>query len=134
MVLKTELCHFSDAKIYPGKDISFVRSYSHVFLFTSSKCKSYFYNRLKPSKLTWTAMYREQHKKDIATKAVKIRHRATKKPYSRSIVGVTLEIIQKETIEKSEERIKKKETNDEKKAKKEETMAKTQQGKPAQGC
>lgn len=34
-----------------------------VFLFLNSKCKRYFHNKLKPSKLTWTAMYRKQHKK-----------------------------------------------------------------------
>ncbi|XP_040991469.1 60S ribosomal protein L24-like [Juglans microcarpa x Juglans regia] len=138
MVLKTELCRFSGAKIYPGEGIRFVRSDSQVFLFANSKCKRYFHNRLKPSKLTWTAMYRKQHKKDIAAEAVKKRRRATKKPYSRSIVGATLEIIQKKRTEKPEvrdaareaalreikERIKK--TKDEKKAKKAETMAKTQ--------
>ncbi|CBI30217.3 hypothetical protein AAG906_036632 [Vitis piasezkii] len=143
MVLKTELCRFSGAKIYPGKGIRFVRSDSQVFLFANSKCKRYFHNRLKPSKLTWTAMYRKQHKKDIAQEAVKKRRRATKKPYSRSIVGATLEVIQKRRTEKAEvrdaareaalreikERIKK--TKDEKKAKKAEVMAKVQktQGK-----
>ncbi|KAF5473629.1 hypothetical protein F2P56_010229 [Juglans regia] len=143
MVLKTELCRFSGAKIYPGKGIRFVRSDSQVFLFANSKCKRYFHNRLKPSKLTWTAMYRKQHKKDIAQEAVKKRRRATKKPYSRSIVGATLEVIQKKRGEKPEvrdaareaalreikERIKK--TKDEKKAKKAEVTAKSQktQGK-----
>jgi hypothetical protein len=40
-----------------------------VFLFANSKCKRYFHNRLKPAKLTWTAMYRKQHKKvSIAAK------------------------------------------------------------------
>ncbi|XP_057979504.1 large ribosomal subunit protein eL24-like [Malania oleifera] len=138
MVLKTELCRFSGAKIYPGKGIRFVRADSQVFLFANSKCKRYFHNRLKPSKLTWTAMYRKQHKKDIAAEAVKKRRRATKKPYSRSIVGATLEVIQKKRTEKPEvrdaareaalreikERIKK--TKDEKKAKKAEVLAKTQ--------
>ncbi|CAL5343961.1 unnamed protein product [Camellia sinensis] len=114
-----------------------------VFLFSNSKCKRYFHNRLKPSKLTWTAMYRKQHKKDAAQEAVKKRRRATKKPYSRSIVGATLEVIQKRRTEKPEvrdaareaalheikERIKK--TKDEKKAKKAEVITKTQksQGK-----
>ncbi|XP_024031948.1 60S ribosomal protein L24 [Morus notabilis] len=130
MVLKTELCRFSGAKIYPGKGIRFIRSDSQVFLFANSKCKRYFHNRLKPSKLTWTAMYRKQHKKDIAAEAVKKKRRATKKPYSRAIVGATLEVIQKRRTEKPEvrdaareaalreikERIKK--TKDEKKAKK----------------
>ncbi|KAJ1378921.1 TRASH domain [Sesbania bispinosa] len=139
----TELCRFSGAKIYPGRGIRFIRSDSQVFLFANSKCKRYFHNRLKPSKLTWTAMYRKQHKKDIAQEAVKKRRRATKKPYSRSIVGATLEVIQKKRTEKPEvrdaareaalreikERIKK--TKDEKKAKKAEVAAKSQkaQGK-----
>lgn len=90
-------------------------------------------------------MYRKQHKKDIAQEAVKKRRRATKKPYSRSIVGATLEVIQKKRAEKPEvrdaareaalreikERVKK--TKDEKKAKKAEVQAKLQksQGKGA---
>ncbi|KAF5197618.1 60S ribosomal protein L24 [Thalictrum thalictroides] len=49
-------------------------------------------------------MYRKQHKKDIAAEAVKKRRRATKKPYSRSIVGATLEVIQKKRTEKPEVR------------------------------
>ncbi|KAJ8448698.1 LOW QUALITY PROTEIN: hypothetical protein Cgig2_010585 [Carnegiea gigantea] len=118
---------------------------AHVFLFANSKCKRYFHNRLKPSKLCWTAVYRKQHKKDISAEAVKKRRRAAKKPYSRSIVGATLEVIQKKRSEKPEvrdaareaalreikERIKK--TKDEKRAKKAEVTAKSQksQGKGA---
>ncbi|XP_019186609.1 PREDICTED: 60S ribosomal protein L24-like [Ipomoea nil] len=138
MVLKTELCRFSGAKIYPGRGIRFVRADAQVFLFLNSKCKRYFHNRLKPSKLTWTAVYRKQHKKDLAQESVKKRRRTTKKPYSRSIVGATLEVIQKKRAEKPEvrdaareaalreikERIKK--TKDEKKARKAEVMAKSQ--------
>ncbi|KAH1053339.1 hypothetical protein GYH30_022567, partial [Glycine max] len=75
-----------------------------VFLFANSKCKRYFHNRLKPSKLTWTVVYRKQHKKDIAQEVVKKRRRAAKKPYSRSIVGATLEVIQKKRVEKPEVR------------------------------
>ncbi|TVU19931.1 hypothetical protein EJB05_36113 [Eragrostis curvula] len=104
MVLKTELCRFSGQKIYPGKGIRFIRADSQVFLFANSKCKRYFHNRLKPAKLTWTAMYRKQHKKDIHAEAVKKRRRTTKKPYSRSIVGASLEVIQKKRAEKPEVR------------------------------
>ncbi|CAH9115575.1 unnamed protein product [Cuscuta europaea] len=138
MVLKTELCRFSGAKIYPGKGIRFVRADSQVFMFSNSKCKRYFHNKLKPAKLTWTTIYRKQHKKDLAQEAVKKRRRANKKPYSRSIVGATLEVIQKKRSEKPEvryaareaalreikERIKK--TKDEKRAKKAEVVAKSQ--------
>ncbi|CAL9170714.1 unnamed protein product [Musa hybrid cultivar] len=133
------------AKIYPGKGIRFVRSDSQVFLFANSKCKSYFHNRLKPAKLIWTTMYRKQHKKDIHAEAVKKRCRTTKKPYSRSIVGATLEVIQKKRSEKPEvrdaareaalreikERVKK--TKDEKKAKKAELIAKSQKSTQTKG-
>ncbi|KAL5571044.1 hypothetical protein UlMin_020641 [Ulmus minor] len=112
MVLTTELCCFNGAKIYPGKGIRFIHFDSHVFLFANSKCKRNFHNRLKPSKLTWIAMYQKQHKKDIMAEVVKKKRLTNKKPYSRSIVGATLEVIQNEI----KERIKN--TNDEKKAKK----------------
>uniref|UniRef100_A0A0C9S7T0 TSA: Wollemia nobilis Ref_Wollemi_Transcript_12825_807 transcribed RNA sequence n=1 Tax=Wollemia nobilis TaxID=56998 RepID=A0A0C9S7T0_9CONI len=138
MVLKTEICRFSGAKIYPGRGIRFVRADSQVFLFVNSKCKRYFHNRLKPSKLTWTAMYRKQHKKDIHAEQVRKRRRTTNKHSSRSIVGASLEVIQKKRSEKTEvraaareaalreikERIKK--TKDEKKAKRVETISKSQ--------
>ncbi|KAF2617464.1 hypothetical protein F2Q68_00041438 [Brassica cretica] len=73
---------------------------------------------------------------DAAQEAVKKKRRATKKPYSRSIVGATLEVIQKKRAEKPEvrdaareaalrlERIKK--TKNEKKAKKAEFASKQQ--------
>ncbi|KAI3925344.1 hypothetical protein MKW92_048720 [Papaver armeniacum] len=133
-----ELCRFSGAKIYTGRGIRFIRSDSQVFLFVNSKCKRYFHNKLKPSKLTWTAMYRKQHKKASCYQ----------EPYSRSIIGATLEVIQKRRDEKPEvrdaareaalhevnERVKK--TRDEKKAKKAEVMSKTQktQGKVSKGA
>ncbi|GJY07556.1 reverse transcriptase domain-containing protein [Tanacetum coccineum] len=118
------------------------RALIEVFLFLNSKCKNFPTINLKTHKLTWTAMYRKQHKKDIAQEAVKKRCRATKKPYSRAIVGATLEVIQKKRSEKPEvrdaareaalreikERIKK--TKDEKKAKKAEVVSKQKtQGK-----
>ncbi|XP_058741988.1 large ribosomal subunit protein eL24-like [Vicia villosa] len=100
LVGRTELCRFSGVKIYPGRGIIFIRSDSQEFLIVNSKCKRYFHNRLKPLKLTWTAMFRKQHKKDIAQEAVKKRHYATKKSYSRFIVGATLKVIQKKRSEK----------------------------------
>lgn len=117
-----------------------MRGDSQVFLFANSKCKRYFHNRLKPSKLTWTALYRKQHKKDIHAETVKKRRKTSTKTYSRSIVGASLEVIQKKRSEKTEvraaareaalreikERIKK--TKDEKKAKKAEVLAKTSKG------
>ena len=44
------------------------------------------------------------HFQDIAAEAVKKKRRTAKKPYSRSIVGATLEVIQKRRTEKPEVR------------------------------
>ena len=41
---------------------------------------------------------------DIHAEAVKKKRRATSKPYSRSIVGASLEVIQKKRAEKTEVR------------------------------
>ncbi|KAJ0667676.1 putative ribosomal protein L24e/L24 superfamily [Helianthus annuus] len=99
---RTELCRFSGQKIYPGRGIRFIISDSQVFLFANSKCKKVLSQQAEASKLTWTAMYRKQHTKGLAQEAVKKRHRATKKPYYRAIVGATLEVIQKKRSEKPE--------------------------------
>ncbi|PHT67886.1 60S ribosomal protein L24 [Capsicum annuum] len=103
MVLKTELCHFCGAKIYSVRGIRFIRADSQVFLYANSKCKHYFHNRLKPSKLTWTAMYRKQHKKKKIAERPEVRDAA---------------------LREIKERIKK--TKDEKKTKKAEVMVKSQ--------
>lgn len=53
----------------------------------------------------WLFIFLFSHdSQDIAAETVKKRRRATKKPYSRSIVGATLEIIQKKRAEKPEVR------------------------------
>lgn len=44
------------------------------------------------------------HHQDIHAEQVKKRRRATSKPYSRSIVGASLEVIQKKRAEKTEVR------------------------------
>ncbi|OAE27284.1 hypothetical protein AXG93_59s1290 [Marchantia polymorpha subsp. ruderalis] len=116
-----------------------------VFLFVNSKCKRYFHNRLKPAKLTWTSLFRKQHKKDLTSETIKKKRRTSSKPYSRSIVGASLEVIQKKRTEKTEvraaareaalreikERMKK--AKDEIKARKAEAVAKLSKGssKPA---
>ncbi|CAD5172392.1 unnamed protein product [Musa acuminata subsp. malaccensis] len=101
----TELCRFSGAKIYPGNGIRFVRSDSPVFLLANSKCKRCFHNCLKPAKLTWTAMYRKQHKSDFCMHILVCIFCQEKTSYhSRSIVEATLEVIKKRRTEKAEVR------------------------------
>lgn len=41
MVIKTELCHFSEWKIYPGKGIRYVAKDGRPFLFLSKRMKDF---------------------------------------------------------------------------------------------
>jgi hypothetical protein len=57
----------------------------------------------KRSKTRWIAKYKKQHK-DFTTKSVRKKYRMTKKLYSSSIVGATLEVIQRKQTKKPEGR------------------------------
>ncbi|KAL2919714.1 60S ribosomal protein L24 [Polyrhizophydium stewartii] len=90
--MRTEICNFSGFKIYPGKGRLFVRSDSRVFRFVNGKTESYFLQRLKPSKLDWTIVFRRLHKKGVSEEAAKKRTRRTVK-VQRAVVGASLEAI-----------------------------------------
>ncbi|KAI9159512.1 60S ribosomal protein L24 [Blastocladiella emersonii ATCC 22665] len=90
--MKTELCSFSGFKIYPGHGKLFVRGDSKTFRFVSSKCESYFHQRLNPRKISWTTLYRRMHRKGITEESAKKRTRRAVKA-QRAIVGASLELI-----------------------------------------
>ena len=90
--MKTEVCSFSGFKIYPGKGKLFVRGDSKTFRFINGKSESYFLQRLKPSKLDWTVVFRRLHKKGITEEVAKKRARKAVK-VQRAVVGADLEAI-----------------------------------------
>ena len=120
---RTETCRFSGLKIYPGRvrlsplpslprlspppsqGIKLARTDCQVFLFLNAKCKRLFNNKLKASKLAWTALYRKAHKKDQSTESARRKRRSTKVTATRSIVGASLELLQKRRNEKSDVRV-----------------------------
>ncbi|KAG2453190.1 hypothetical protein HYH02_002514 [Chlamydomonas schloesseri] len=104
MVLKTNTCRFSGLRIYPGKGLLFIRTDGQHYMFLNKKCKSYYHNRLRPAKLAWTVIYRKQHKKDQISEVQKKKRRTAAKSNNRSIVGTSLEVIQKKRAEKPEVR------------------------------
>ncbi|KAE8009774.1 hypothetical protein FH972_006190 [Carpinus fangiana] len=59
--------------------------------------------QVKRSKTRWIAKYKKQHK-DFATKSVKKKYCMTKKLYSSSIVGATMEVTQRKQTKKPEGR------------------------------
>ena len=104
MVLKTTVCRFSGLRIWPGRGILFIRVDNQQYLFLNKKCKSMYNNRMRPAKLAWTTTYRKQHKKDQVTEVQRKKRRATGKSQARSIVGASLEVINKRRAEKPEVR------------------------------
>jgi large subunit ribosomal protein L24e len=87
-----------------SQGIKLARTDCQVFLFLNAKCKRLFNNKLKASKLAWTALYRKAHKKDQSTESARRKRRSTKVTATRSIVGASLELIQKRRNEKSDVR------------------------------
>eukprot|EP00798_Chlamydomonas_sp_ICE-L_P031515 gene31515-6695_t len=98
MVLKTTLCRFSGLRIYPGRGVVFVRIDGQQFLFLSKKCRSLFNNRLRPAKLAWTAAYRK------VSEGTRRKRRNNGKNATRSIVGASMELLQRKRAEKPEVR------------------------------
>lgn len=90
MVVKTELCAFSEYRLYPGHGIRYVRRDGQPVILSSSKVKSLLNQRKKPQLLVWTQVWRRLHKKGKDEGAVKKRARKVVK-IQRAIVGATIE-------------------------------------------
>ncbi|KAL1892891.1 60S ribosomal protein L24 [Sporothrix stenoceras] len=83
---------FSGQKIYPGKGKLFVRGDSKVFRFQNGKSESLFLQRKNPRRISWTVLFRRQHRKGISEEVAKKRSRRTVKS-QRAIVGASLDVI-----------------------------------------
>ncbi|KAM3508531.1 hypothetical protein MY10362_001118 [Beauveria mimosiformis] len=83
---------FSGQRIYPGKGKIFVRGDSKVFRFQNGKSESLFLQRKNPRRISWTVLFRRQHRKGISEEVAKKRTRRTVKA-QRGIVGASLEVI-----------------------------------------
>ncbi|KAJ3414681.1 60S ribosomal protein L24 [Chytridiales sp. JEL 0842] len=96
-----EICNFSGFKIYPGHGRMFIRSDSRSYRFINGKCESYFLQRLKPSKLDWTIVFRRLHKKGQTEEVSKKRSRKSVKA-QRAVVGASLDVIKAKKNQKPE--------------------------------
>jgi len=101
--MKVEVDSFSGSKIYPGRGTLFVRGDSKIFRFQNSKSASLFHQRKNPRRISWTVLYRRQHKKGITEEVAKKRSRKSIKN-QRAIVGASLELIKERRSLKPEAR------------------------------
>ncbi|KAJ3040572.1 60S ribosomal protein L24 [Rhizophlyctis rosea] len=98
-----QTCNFSGFKIYPGHGKIYVRTDNRSYRFLNGKCESYFLQRLKPSKLDWTVVFRRLHKKGITEEVAKKRTRRAVKS-QRAVVGASLDAIKAKRTQKPEVR------------------------------
>jgi large subunit ribosomal protein L24e len=92
MVVKTELCAFSEYRIYPGHGIKFIRRDGTPLILSSKKCKSMVQQRKKSSLLMWTQAWRRLNKKGKDEGIAKKKARKTVR-VQRAIVGASLEDV-----------------------------------------
>ena len=136
MVTKTETCHFSEYKIYPGRGHKFVRKDGRTFFFLNRKNRKLYQQGIKASELTWTPMWRRKNKKGAYAKTVRHRTKRTTRKM-KAIVGMSLAEINRIRNQGQKEREKMrdkiKEDQKKKKQKQIESRKQAQKGKkPAQ--
>ena len=90
MVIKTELCEFTDYRVYPGRGQRFVSKDGKVHFFISHKVASLFRQRIKPVKLHWTQAWRKMNKKGKTEAYTKKRTRRTQR-IQKAFVGLSLD-------------------------------------------
>merc|ERR1711920_155690 len=98
---KTDLCAYTEYRIYPGRGQKFVAKDAKVSFFISAKADSLFHQKIKPVKLRWTQAWRRMNKKGKADETGKKRTRKVQK-FQKAIVGMSLEDIKKKKAQKPE--------------------------------
>ena len=106
MVTKTELCSYTDNKIYPGRGRRHVAKDGRTYYFISTKARSLFHQKIKPVKLTWTQAWRRHNKKIRVDELQKKRSRKTTR-VQKAVVGMSLDEIKRRKAETRDDRDKK---------------------------
>merc|ERR1719409_2039520 len=101
MVVKTEMCQYTEYRIYPGRGQKFIAKDGKVTLFLSAKADSLFHQKIKPVKLTWTQAWRRMNKKGKAEEGKSRKGRKAAK-FQKAIVGMSLEDIKRKRAQKPE--------------------------------
>ncbi|CAM9479528.1 unnamed protein product [Choristocarpus tenellus] len=104
MVIKTDVCAFSEYRIYPGHGMRFIRRDGQPITLSSAKCKSLLVQRKKPAKLTWTQQAWRRLNKKIKVDEVTRRRARKATKLNRAIVGASLEEIKKKRQQNPEVR------------------------------
>lgn len=90
MVIKTEVCEFTEYRVYPGRGQRYVTKDGKVHFFISHKVASLFRQRIRPVKLHWTQAWRKMNKKGKSEAYTRKRTRRTQR-IQKAFVGLSLD-------------------------------------------
>eukprot|EP00440_Ansanella_granifera_P072105 gb/GFBE01078247.1/.p1 GENE.gb/GFBE01078247.1/~~gb/GFBE01078247.1/.p1 ORF type:complete len:157 (+),score=75.11 gb/GFBE01078247.1/:1-471(+) len=101
MVIKTDLCNYTEYRIFPGHGQKFIAKDAKVHFFISAKADALFHQRIKPVKLRWTQAWRRMNKKGKVEEGAKKKTRKAQK-FQKAIVGMSLDDLKKKKAQKPE--------------------------------
>ena len=102
MVVKTEVCNFSEQKIYPGKGIRIITRDGKLVILSSKKAKAYYLRKVKGQAIRWTVIWRRINKK-MKTDTTTKRRRKKVKQVIKGISGMDKEEIQRRMQQTNED-------------------------------
>jgi large subunit ribosomal protein L24e len=103
MVVNTELCSYSETKMWPGRGTRYVTKDGKTHTFSTRKCASLFRQGVKPVKLTWTQAWRKLNRKG-KTETTSRKRLRRRRHIEKAIVGISLDDIKRRKEEKPEVR------------------------------
>merc|ERR1712007_49813 len=103
MVVKTEVCHYCELKIYPGHGTKIITREGKIHIYLHKKARHQAIKKIKVQQIKWTTAWRRHNKKIKVTDQQKKKRRRAKKVV-REIVGMTADEINRKKNETNNER------------------------------
>ena len=103
MVIRTEVCSFSDQKIYPGHGSQLINRDCKLHNFSSKKSKKMFIKKVRGQVIRWTIIWRRINKKIKNSSSIKKKKKRAR-VVLKDIQGLKREDIKRERGKTSDER------------------------------
>ena len=93
MVIKYNICSFSEYKIAPGHGLKYCEVNGKTHMFITKKVHRLYLHGKKPLNIRWSLKWRNAHKKGKVEEAKKKINRQKKEKQVKAIVGISVEEI-----------------------------------------
>ena len=103
MVVRTDICTFSEMKIYPGRGNRIITRDGRLVTLSSSKTDALFNRKVKGQEVRWTIIWRRVNKK-VKTDDTNKRKKRRNKKVVRDIQGLARDEIRRRQGESKEEK------------------------------